>query len=118
MLNVLLTGTLVAHPKQRQASNGNAFATAMVRAPVEDADALFVSVITFSESAVAALMALTKGDAIAVTGRAKLKTWDRDGEQKHGMDVGAEQVLTGYQADKRLRQGRTEQDHARSARAG
>ena len=74
--------------------------------PCEDAETLFVSVITFSASAVAALVALTKGDAVAVAGRARLKSWERDGEQKHGLDVVAEQVLTVYQADKRRRQAR------------
>lgn len=106
MLNVLASGTLVRDPQERTSANGKPYCTALLRVPCEDAEALLVSVIAFNADAVQALLALAKGDALAVAGRAKLNSWQRDGEQKHGLDVVADQVLTAYQVDKRRRASR------------
>lgn len=101
MLSVLCSGTLTADPKSRTSAKGKDYATASLRVPAEDAEAMLVSVIVFNADAVAALLALTKGDACAIAGRAKLTSWERDGEEKHGLSVVADQVLTIYQIEKR-----------------
>jgi hypothetical protein len=54
-----------------------------MRVPSEDAEAMLVSLIAFSSSAVEALLALTKGDPLAVVGRASLKSWEKDGRAAH-----------------------------------
>lgn len=101
MLSVLAAGTLVRDPQSRQGSSGRSFASAAMRVGVEGADAVLVSLVAFRSSAIDALTALTKGDALAVTGRAKLTSWEKDGEQHHGLSVVAEHVMTPYQIEKR-----------------
>ncbi|OFW00159.1 MAG: hypothetical protein A3G20_05105 [Acidobacteria bacterium RIFCSPLOWO2_12_FULL_59_11] len=101
MLNILASGTLVSDPRQRTTAGGKAFATGQMRVPAEDADPMLVSVIAFNADAVQALLALAKGDSCAIAGRAKLTSWEKDGEQRHGLSVTADQVLTIYQIEKR-----------------
>lgn len=56
-----------------------------------------MSLIAFGGAA-EQLGALSKGDALAVNGRAKVKTWqDRDGTTKAGLSVTADAVMTPYQ---------------------
>lgn len=114
MLTVLASGTLVRDPQQRTSAAGKAFATALMRCPAEDAEPTLLSLIAFSEAAVRALLALQQGDALAVAGRAKLTSWERDGEQRHGLSVVADQVLTAYHVEKRRRQARPDQQPAAS----
>lgn len=57
-------------------------------------------------TAVAALLALQRGDALAVAGRAKLSSWEKNGEQKHGLSVTAERVLSPYMLDKKRQAAR------------
>lgn len=61
---------------------------------------MLVSIIAFNADAVAALLALQRGDSCAIAGRAKLTSWEKDGEQKHGLSVVADKVLTVYAAGK------------------
>ncbi len=72
MLSILASGTLVKDPKQRTSAAGKPFATASLRVPAEDDEAMLTSIIAFNADAVAAFLALTKGDARAIAGRAKL----------------------------------------------
>lgn len=112
MLNVLASGTLVRDPQSRTSANGKAYATALMRVPSEDAEAMLVSIVVFSDSAGAALLALAKGDSLAVAGRASLRTWEKDGEQRHGLSIVADRVMTVYEHDKRRRQARSEPEPA------
>ena len=100
MLSVLASGTLVSDPRQRTSATGKAFATGQMRVPAEDADPMH-RVIAFAADAVQALLALQRGDSCAIAGRAKLTSWEKDGEQRHGLSVAADQVLTIYQIEKR-----------------
>jgi hypothetical protein len=90
--------------------------TASLRVPAEDSDAMLVSVIAFAADAVAAILALQRGDSVAIAGRAKLTSWEKVGEQKHGLSVVADKVLTIYQIDKKRRPARGEaQDESAEA---
>lgn len=100
MLSTLASGTLIADPRRRTSATGKDYATAALRVPVEDGEALIASLICFDEHAVTALLALAKGDACAVAGRAKLSTWEKDGQQRHGLSVTVDRVLTAYHAGK------------------
>ncbi len=100
MLSVLCSGSLVSDPRARTTAAGKAYATASMRVPAEHAEAMLVSVIAFAADAVTALLALGKGDACAIAGRAKLTSWEKDGEEKHGLSVVADKVLTVYAAGK------------------
>ncbi len=103
MLSILASGALVSDPKQRTSTNGKPYVTACVRVPAEDSEAVMLSVIAFAADAVQALSALTKGDSCAIAGRAKLSDWEKDGEQRHGLSVVADNVLTPYALDKKRR---------------
>ena len=104
MLTALLSGTLIADPKERQGSNGRQFVTAAIRVPIEDGEPIIANVIVFVQSAQNALLALRKGDGLAVTGRAKLSSWNaQDGTERHGLSVVGEQILTAYHVKKRRR---------------
>ena len=106
MLSILATGTLVNDPKSRTSAAGKLYATASLRVPAEDSDALLVSVIVFNADAVAAILALQRGDSCAIAGRAKLSEWERDGETRHGLSVVADKVLTVYAAGKQRKAAR------------
>ena len=79
MLNVLASGTLIADPRRRTSAAGKDYATTSLRVAAEDADQILVSVIAFAPDAVAALLALQRGDSCAIAGRAKLTSWEKDG---------------------------------------
>ena len=100
-LTVLALGTLTADPQERTGGSGKPFVVANLRTATED-DAVLVSVVAFSDSVKAALLALKKGDSASVTGRAKLTSWTgRDGAEKHGLSIVADGVLTAYAVGKR-----------------
>ncbi len=108
MLSTLASGTLIADPRRRTSATGKDYGTAALRVPVEDGEALIASLICFDEHAVTALLALAKGDACAVAGRAKLSTWEKNGEQRHGLSVTVDRVLTVYAAGKMRRKAARE----------
>lgn len=100
MLSVLATGTLVADPVSRSSSSGKEFVTASLRTPTDE-DAIIINVIAFDDDAKGALTKLRKGDALSITGRAKLSRWQgREGERV-GLQVVAEGILTAYQVKSR-----------------
>jgi single-stranded DNA-binding protein len=55
-----------------------------------------VSLIGFAEAG-ERLLRLAKGSAVAVSGRARLNRWvDRDGVEKHGISIVAEQIAAAW----------------------
>jgi single-stranded DNA-binding protein len=119
MLNVLLTGKLAKDPKTGNSRNGHPWTAATIRVPLQpnqegEADSLFVSTIAFGSEA-EKLGRLTAGDAVSVTGTAKLSTWTgTDGISKPQMDIQAVEVLTAYA----LRKKRGEQPSQPSRNQG
>jgi len=102
VLSVLLEGTLIAAPVSRVSSKGGTFATAQMRAAGEDGETVFCNMIAFDLVAVEALLALTKGDALAVAGTASLNHWESStGEHRVGLRVTVQRLLTVYDAGKR-----------------
>lgn len=102
-LAILATGTLVRDPEPRQSRAGKPYATALLRVPTDGEEAVLVSLIAFTADAVDALLAHAKGDTVAVTGRGKLTTWEKDGERRHGLSVTVEGLLSPYQRRSRAR---------------
>ena len=95
-LDTLAQGRLVKPPEERTASNGRTYALALVAVAMEEGDVL-ASVIAFRPEAVDALLALEKGDAVAVAGRAKIGVWQpREGEPRASLSITAEAVLSAY----------------------
>ncbi len=94
-ITALVSGKLIADPEQRTGQSGKPFVLAKIAAHDGDADAL-VSVMAFGTAA-EQLAAMGKGDAVAITGRARVSTWTgRDGSAKAGLSVTADAVLTAY----------------------
>jgi single-stranded DNA-binding protein len=81
---VLITGVLSADPQQRTGSTGKPFSTAVIRVGDGD-DGFTASCIAFGDAA-SRLLEFSKGEPIAVSGRAKLSAWvGRDGVEHHGI---------------------------------
>lgn len=95
-IDVLASGRLLKAPEQRQGKNGKPFATALIAAAMDEGE-IVANVIAFRPECVAALLALDKGDAVAVAGRAKLGVWQSaEGEPRPSLSIVAEQALTAY----------------------
>lgn len=105
-LSVLANGTLVRDPESRTSRAGQRYAAGLLRIPVDGEDSVLANLVAFSSTAAEALLAHAKGDSIAVTGRAKLTAWEKDGEQRHGLSVVVEGVLSPYQLEKRRSRAR------------
>ena len=94
-IQALVSGKLIADPDRRSGQSGKPFTLAKVVAHDGEADSL-VSVIAFNEVA-EQLAALGKGDAVALSGSARVSTWQsKDGAPKAGLSLTAEVILTAY----------------------
>jgi single-stranded DNA-binding protein len=83
------TGPLVGDPQRRAGAKGS-FTTATIRTSGDEA--VLVSIIAFGADG-ERLLEFSKGDALAVSGRARLTKWTgRDGVEKHGLSLVAEQI--------------------------
>lgn len=97
MIDGLIGGKLYGTAAQRVGQSGKPFVTAKVRTPTGEGEALFVNVITFSNSVGAALLALDDGDSISIAGALTPKAWnDKSGEARPSLDMVAQAVLTAY----------------------
>ncbi|MBB5467250.1 single-stranded DNA-binding protein [Paraburkholderia sp. CI2] len=104
MIDGLIAGKLYGTAQTRTGQSGKAFVTAKVRAAVGDGETLFVNVITFSDTAAAALLALEDGDAVALAGTLSPKVWtDKHGEARPALDMVAHAVLTAYHVRRKRR---------------
>lgn len=110
MLSILASGTLISDPKSRTSATGKLYCTAALRIACEDSEAIIASLICFDEHAVTGLLALAKGDACAVAGRAKLSTWEKDGQQRHGLSVTVDRVMSAYAAGRQRKAARELED--------
>lgn len=113
MLNVLIAGKVIVAPQERRSAGGKAFVTCTVAIPTGGELDATASVIAFAEAARNALLALAKGDAVCLTGRATPKVYTpTNGEPRASLDVVAEEVLTQYQLARKREAGRPKQPEA------
>jgi single-stranded DNA-binding protein len=90
-LRLLASGALISDPQSRESAK-RPFTTATLRA--EGDEPVLVSIIAFGDES-RRLLELAKGDELAVLGRARLTIWTgRDGVERHGLSVMAEQLTT------------------------
>ena len=95
--DVLISGRLAKPAESRIARNDSAYALASVIVPTEGDETLLASCICFSKSGVDALLALDKGDAVSLAGKARINTWTgSDGATKVGLNVAVDGVMTVY----------------------
>lgn len=105
MIEAMITGKLVADPVQRTAANGNAFWTATARVPA-GADAVFVGITAFDETAAARLARLAKGSAVTAVGELQATSWTgKDGTERKGWRLTAHELLSVAQARGRRNSG-------------
>ena len=102
MIDALIAGRVYGQPTARTGKNGKSFAVAKVRAAAGDGESLFLSVIAFDEAPCKALLALSDGDSVALSGTLTPKVWtDREGNTRPALDLVAHQVLTSYNVTKK-----------------
>jgi single-strand DNA-binding protein len=103
MLDVLIAGKLFRDPKPGRTKTDKPMCSALVRVPMGE-DSVIASVIAFEDVA-ERLARLRAGDAVSITGSARLNVWQRDGETRPGLDVTASAILSAYDVKRRRGDG-------------
>jgi hypothetical protein len=104
MIDALVGGRLHGSPKSRTSKSGQRYATAIVRASLRDGTAIFCDIITFAESAVTALLALSDGDSIALSGELTPKVYvPQSGEPRPSLDLLAHAVISPFSVTRKRR---------------
>lgn len=118
-IDALIAGKLFRNAEERTGQSGKMFVRAKVRVATGDNDSVFVSVVAFSDSAKAALLALDDGEAVALAGSLTPKVWtDRNGDAKPALDMVAAQVLTTYHVQRKRKAVSGDQGDARYVNEG
>jgi single-stranded DNA-binding protein len=95
-IDALVGGSVWQQPEERRGQNGKTYVVAKVRAADSDGQSQFISVVAFSDTAKAALLALEDGDSVSLAGSLKVGTYEgRDGV-KPSVSMVAQRVLTAY----------------------
>jgi single-stranded DNA-binding protein len=102
VIDTLIGGNLLAKPVSRRTKADAEFATAKVRTSARNGETFFVNVVAFDAHAVTALLALDKGDSVALAGEATPIAWTaNDGTLRAGLDLVVHQILTEYHVARR-----------------
>jgi single-stranded DNA-binding protein len=102
VIDALIAGRLYGTPTERETKHGKAFATGKARVSTASGETVFVNLIAFAESAVASLLALNDGDAVALAGELTPKAWtDREGQAKPSLDMVVHAILTAYHVSRK-----------------
>lgn len=97
MIDALIGGKIYGKPVQRTGNSGKPFTTAKVRVAAGDGDTLFVNVIAFAAGVGDALLALSDGDSVALSGALTPKVWaDKTGTAKPALDLVAHSITSAY----------------------
>lgn len=95
MINtVVLAGNVVSDPEARSTSTGKSIATIRlaINNPLNDKDTVYIDVDAWEKQAEFVTNYVKKGSAVAVTGRLKQDTWEKNGEKRSKILVVAERV--------------------------
>jgi hypothetical protein len=101
MINALIIGTLVTDPKAGTSKSGTEWANAVVRCPcgqnreTGDQESAFVQIAAFGSEA-GKLARLGRGDAVSATGALKPTTYQKDGQERNGLSLTAQAIITAY----------------------
>ncbi len=102
MIDVLIQGRLRGGVTVKPTQHGKDYAIFRLAATDKNGDAILCACITFDAAAVRAVQRLEEGDTVAVAGEAAVRTWsDRNGIERHGLDVTAHQVMSAYHAGRK-----------------
>jgi single-stranded DNA-binding protein len=102
VIDGLIAGKVFRQFTERVSKNNNTFCTGKIRVAVRDGDAIFVNVIAFNSAAVTALMALSDGDSVALTGELTPKVYvPAEGAPRPSLDLLAHAVLSPFQVQRK-----------------
>ncbi len=103
MIGAIVTGTLVGDPVERTTREGKPFVTATARVAAGE-DAIFVGLAAFNETAAARLLQMRAGGAVSACGVLEQTHWTaKDGTERTGWRLTANEVMTAYGASKKRR---------------
>ena len=92
MIRALVSGVLHSDPQTRTSRGGQSFTTGKLRADGGDGNTVWVSLIAFGDVA-DRLASLKAGQALSVSGRAKVTAWaGKSGEPAGGLDLTVDEV--------------------------
>jgi len=94
MLTVLASGHLLSNPKKHVARNRKEYCTAMIRVLNQNFEPTIATLISFDDQAVAALLALRKGDSCCVTGAGSVSIWKKGGKEYTGISILVHSAMT------------------------
>lgn len=103
MIDGLVLGKLHAKPVARTSRNGNAFVTVALLVAVADGATLYVSGCAFDGEARRALLALDKGDSVALAGPLAIGLFQPDdgAPPRPSVSVTIQAVLSPYDVQRR-----------------
>ena len=94
MIRALVSGVLHSDPQTRVGQSGKPYCTARLRADTGDGNTTWCGLIAFAEQAERLAM-LKAGQALSVSGRAKVTAWaGKDGQPAGGLDLTVDEVAT------------------------
>ncbi len=97
MIDALIGGKVHGEPAKRTGPSGKPFVVAKVRTPTGQGETIFINVIAFDEAVGDALVALSDGDSVALSGAMTPKVWTpANGEPRVVVDLIAHAVTTTY----------------------
>lgn len=127
MIDALITGVLAADPVAKTTRTGNPYCTARVRVPTGDTEALFCLMTAFDAVARDGLLALHKGDPVALACSLSIGVWTPDsGGARPNVQGTVHAIVSPYHvhrkraeiaAAQRQHEARAEARHANGARA-
>ncbi|MEI6269495.1 MAG: single-stranded DNA-binding protein [Methylococcaceae bacterium] len=102
MIDALVSGKLIRDPELKTGKSGKPYCQFMLSVHIQDAEPIVVSGIGFSDVA-DRIALLKKNDSLAVIGSLRPTSWtDRNtNEEKHGLNITANNSLSTYDIQKR-----------------
>jgi hypothetical protein len=102
MIDGLIAGRLMGDASRRVDKTGRNFIVARVLARNKMDEEFIVNVIAFDEAPCAALLALSDGEALTLSGALTPKVWtDKQGIARPSLDLIAAQVMTAYHVSRK-----------------
>ena len=97
MIDALIGGKISGAPAKRTGPSGKPFVVAKVRTPTGQGETIFINVIAFDEAVGDALVALSDGDSVALSGAMTPKVWTpANGAPRGVMDLIAHSITSSY----------------------
>jgi hypothetical protein len=110
MIRALITGKLRVDPQQRIGRNGKPFAFTRLSTANGEEGRVSCSIIAFQDEAVARLMQLRAGAAVAAAGALTVQTFSRaDGSVSPSLDLIADEIVSVTPRPRKARNAR--EDH-------